>query len=102
MRTEPDPSGALPFRVFCEGRGCSVITAEPQGENLAPSCAFRRGYRAQCRGGNKEPYKLEEIDFLAAYLCFYPSGCSQGGYFECYREAWHLMAAKARKLQASS
>jgi hypothetical protein len=25
----------------------------------------------------------------------YPSGCKRGGYFECYREAWYLMAPAA-------
>jgi PD-(D/E)XK endonuclease len=78
-------------------------------------CAFRRGYQAPARGGNKEPYKAEEIDFVVAYivprdiwyvipvncvtssssLTFYPSGCSRGGYFESYREAWHLMTGRA-------
>ena len=71
------------------------------------------GYRARARGGNDSPYKASEIDFLVAYiiprgiwyvlpvnlvksatwLAFYPSGCKPGaGYFESYREAWHLMA----------
>jgi hypothetical protein len=64
-------------------------------------------------GVNTKPYKAGEIDFVVAYLapldiwyvipvryvegstalCFYPSGCKQGGgRFEPYREAWHLMA----------
>ena len=64
-------------------------------------------------GVGTKPYKATEIDFVAAYLalpdiwyvipvrcvagsinlCFYPSGCRQGGgRFEPYREAWHLMA----------
>jgi hypothetical protein len=76
------------------------------------SCAFNRGYHAPSRSGKKS-YKAEEIDFLVVYivprdvwyvipvnritssssLCLYPSGCRKGaGRFECYREAWHLMA----------
>ena len=70
---------------------------------------FRNGYRTQ------DIYKAEEIDFLVAYiaprdiwyvipvkhiaasrvLLFYPSGCKRGGHFECYREAWYLMASGA-------
>jgi PD-(D/E)XK endonuclease len=64
------------------------------------------------RGRSLRPYKPDEIDFLVAYivprdiwyvvpvnqiapfqcLSFYPSGCRIGGYFESYREAWHLLA----------
>ena len=76
-------------------------------------CAFGKGgYYAQSCGGN-HLYQAKEIDFLAAYivprdiwyvipvnrirslhsLTLYPSGCRKGGgRFECYREAWHLMA----------
>jgi len=64
-------------------------------------------------GVNMKSYKSREIDFVVVYLalldiwyvipvryvtgstslCFYPSGCRQGGgRFEAYREAWHLMA----------
>jgi hypothetical protein len=73
----------------------------------------RRGYRTQAHHHTGEPYTPEDIDFLVAYvvrlgiwyvipvncvatttaLSFYPSGCQKnGGRFECYREAWHLMA----------
>jgi len=67
------------------------------------------------RGRTVKPYKAEEIDFFVVYivprdvwyvvpvnqvapfqcLSFYPSGCRIGGYFERYREAWHLMAPGA-------
>jgi hypothetical protein len=73
---------------------------------------FRVGYRTMGRHTNHDIYKAEEIDFLVAYiapreiwyvipvdsiaasrvLAFYPSGCKRGGHFECWREAWHLMA----------
>jgi PD-(D/E)XK endonuclease len=73
---------------------------------------FRNGYRTAGRRNNQDIYKAEEIDFLVAYIApldiwyvipvnhiaasrilpFYPSGCKRGGHFECYREAWHLMA----------
>jgi PD-(D/E)XK endonuclease len=73
---------------------------------------FRHGYRASCGHWNHRHYKTEEIDFVVAYIVpreiwyvipahsivasgtlnFYPSGCQWGGYFESYREAWHLMA----------
>jgi hypothetical protein len=73
---------------------------------------YGSGYRTLCRRSNLEPYKAREIDFVVAYivprdiwyvvpvnyvatssnLAFYPSGCRTGGYFESYREAWHLMA----------
>jgi hypothetical protein len=64
-------------------------------------------------GLNNKPYNAREIDFVVVYLalldiwyvvpvrciagtanlCFYPSGCRRdGGRFEPYREAWHLMA----------
>jgi hypothetical protein len=82
-------------------------------------------YRAQAQHNNGQRYKAEDIDFLVAYvvprdiwyvipvnyvaasaaLAFYPSGCRKGaGHFECYREAWHLMApgadlAQPRKLR---
>lgn len=70
-------------------------------------------YRTQAHHSNGETYKPEDIDFLVAYivrrgiwyvipvnciadstaLSFYPSGCQKGGgRFECYREAWDLMA----------
>jgi hypothetical protein len=75
-------------------------------------CAYRRGYRTLGYRGKRKAYKAKEIDFLVAYivprdiwyfvpvLClatacvldFFPSGSRFGGYFECYREAWHLMA----------
>jgi hypothetical protein len=77
-------------------------------------CAFNRGYFAPSVGGKKF-YKADDIDFLVAYivpqdvwyvipvnritststLSLYPSGCRKGGgRFECYREAWHLMAGQ--------
>jgi len=69
-------------------------------------------YRTQAQHGNGRRYKPKDIDFLVAYvvqrdiwyvipvtcvataaLSFYPSGCKKNaGQFECYREAWHLMA----------
>jgi len=73
----------------------------------------RWAYRTQAHHHTGEPYKPEDIDFLVAYvvrpdiwyvipvncvagttaLSFYPSGCQKnGGRFECYREAWQLMA----------
>jgi hypothetical protein len=78
-------------------------------------CVYRGGYQVGSGGNDQQPYKAEEIDFLAGYvaprdiwyvipvnsilvsrtLCFYPSGCNKGGRFECYREAWHLMVAPA-------
>ena len=78
---------------------------------------FRNGYRTAGRHDNQTIYKADEIDFLVAYvvprdiwyvipvnritpsclLLFYPSGCRRGGgHFECYREAWHLMAPPIR------
>jgi PD-(D/E)XK endonuclease len=78
--------------------------------------SFRNGYRASCRHSNDDYYKAEEIDFVVAYIVpreiwyiipvnsivassvlnFYPSGCRWGGRFECYRDAWHLMAPPIR------
>jgi hypothetical protein len=76
-------------------------------------CARGGGYRAWARGSNDSPYTAAEIDFLVVYvvpldiwyvipvkvvttllwLGFFPSGCKRNaGRFECYREAWHLMA----------
>lgn len=72
------------------------------------------GYRTLGRRGNAKRYKTNEIDFLVAYIvprdiwyvipvsrvvatiwvAFYPSGCKKGGYFEGYREAWHLLGAR--------
>jgi hypothetical protein len=78
--------------------------------------AFSGAYFAPSRGGGKHFYKADEIDFVVAYivprdvwyvipvnritstssLSLYPSGCRKGtGHFECYREAWHLMAGLA-------
>jgi hypothetical protein len=75
--------------------------------------ACRGGYQVGTGGNGQKTYTAEEIDFLVGYvaprdiwyvlpvncilllhsLCFYPSGCNRGGgRFECYREAWHLMA----------
>ena len=72
------------------------------------------GYRVMSRRNHLEPYSDNEIDFLVAHIVprnlwyvvpvksvgtrsfihFHPSGCNQaGGFFESYREAWHLMAA---------
>jgi PD-(D/E)XK endonuclease len=72
------------------------------------------GYRTWGRGSNEKPYKASEIDFLVAYIIprniwyvipadlvttsswlgLFPSGCKHNaGYFESYREAWHLMAS---------
>jgi hypothetical protein len=76
---------------------------------------YRGAYRTMSCRNHRKRYRVEEIDFLVAYivprnvwyvipvdclgrgydLAFYPSGCRQGGHFECYREAWHLMAARA-------
>jgi len=74
---------------------------------------FRDGYRTVGQRSNHDIYKIDEIDFFVAYivprdiwyvipsshlpasraLAFYPSGCKRGGgHFECWREAWHLMA----------
>ena len=73
----------------------------------------RCGYRASSDRGNHQAYTAEDIDFLVAYVvpreiwyvvpvncvaasgvvAFYPSGCRRSaGRYECYREAWHLMA----------
>jgi PD-(D/E)XK nuclease superfamily protein len=75
--------------------------------------ASRCGYQIRALWGKHSPYKLNDIDFLAVYivprniwyiipvhamkaadsLAFYPDGCrSDGGFFEVYREAWHLLA----------
>jgi len=36
------------------------------------------------------------LDAATTALSFYPSGCQKnGGRFECYREAWYLMAPGA-------
>ena len=72
------------------------------------------GYRVMSRRYNHDPYSDNEIDFLVAHIAprnlwyvvpvksigkraflhLFPSGCNQaGGFFESYREAWHLMAA---------
>jgi hypothetical protein len=76
---------------------------------------FRNGYRTAGRRDNQDIYKADEVDLLVAYidprdswyvipvkhiaasrvLLFYPSGCKRGGHFECYREAWYLMAPGA-------
>jgi hypothetical protein len=90
-----------------------------QVKSVSTTYAFGggRGYRtASChsRGSCKDlPYTADEIDFFVVYIvpldiwyvipvslvtpvlgiCFYPTGCrSDGGRFEPYREAWHLMA----------
>jgi len=85
-------------------------------------CAYRRGYQVGGGGNGRKPYKANEIDFLVGYvaprdiwyvipvssillsrtICFYPAGCSRGGRFECYREAWHLMACQAPKAHPST
>ena len=77
-----------------------------------------RGYRTLGRRGNAKCYKANEIDFLVAYIvprniwyvipanrivgtiwvALYPSGCSKGGFFECYREAWHLMGGRGSSI----
>jgi PD-(D/E)XK endonuclease len=64
------------------------------------------------KGRSAKAYQPEDIDIFVAYivpqdvwyvvpvsqiepfqsLSLYPTGCRIGGYFECYREAWHLMA----------
>jgi hypothetical protein len=74
---------------------------------------FRGGYRVMAQRSNNKPYKAQDIDFVVAYVVpqnlwyvipvnfvaastvvtFYPSGCRKdGGRYECYREAWYLMA----------
>jgi len=74
------------------------------------------GYRATCYGGDHSLYKANQIDFLVVYIvprniwyvipvkaiigatsmALYPDGCRRdGGYFEAYREAWHLLADPA-------
>jgi len=76
-------------------------------------CLYRRGYRTVGYRGKRKAYTAKEIDFLVVYIAprniwyvipvcclaaalplnFYPSGCKRGtGYFERWREAWHLMA----------
>ena len=76
------------------------------------SCVFHSGYRASSyRGDAYTVYKSDEIDFLVVYIVprniwyiipvsaiaglttvtLYPDG-SNGGRFEIYREAWHLLA----------
>ena len=73
------------------------------------------------RGNNHSLYKANEIDFLVVYivprniwyvipvscitalssLAFYPDGCHwTGGYFEAYREAWHLLAGDTSSASA--
>lgn len=77
------------------------------------SCSARRGgYSASGSWGNHSVYNRHDIDFLVVYiiprniwyvipvsairasacLTFYPDGCTWGGRFEVYREAWHLLA----------
>jgi hypothetical protein len=76
----------------------------------------RYGYRAISQRSNNQPYTAADIDFLVVYVVplnlwyvipvnhvaastvvtFYPSGCRKSaGRYECYREAWHLMAPGA-------
>lgn len=78
--------------------------------------ASRRVYRAMAQRTNRQRYRAADIDFLVAYVVpqdvwyvipvkcfaasatmgFYPSGCRRNaGRFECYREAWYLMAPGA-------
>ncbi len=79
--------------------------------------AYRRGHRTVGYRGKRKAYTAKEIDFLVVYIAplniwyvipvrclaaalplnFYPSGCKRGtGYFEHWREAWHLMAPGVR------
>jgi hypothetical protein len=83
----------------------------------------RCGYRAMSQRSNNQTYKAEEVDFLVCYVVplgiwcvvpvnciaasavvtFYPSGCRKSaGRYECYREAWHLMAPAASSAWAAS
>ena len=76
----------------------------------------RCGYRFMAWRSNHQPYSSEDIDFIVGYVVprkvwyvvpvnhvaasaivtFYPSGCrKKAGRYECYREAWHLMAPGA-------
>ena len=76
----------------------------------------RCGYRFMAWRSNHHPYSSEDIDFIVGYVVprkvwyvvpvnhvaasaivtFYPSGCrKKAGRYECYREAWHLMAPGA-------
>jgi PD-(D/E)XK endonuclease len=78
--------------------------------------ASRRAYRGMAQRTNRQRYRAGDIDFLVAYVVprdiryvvpvkcfstsaamgFYPSGCRKNaGRFECYREAWYLMAPGA-------
>ncbi len=79
-----------------------------------------RGYAVTawhgCKRYKVRSYQADEIDFFAAHIVpvdtwyvipvnqlasrrslrLYPSGCrGRGGYFEAFREAWHLMAPGA-------
>jgi hypothetical protein len=85
-------------------------------------CIHRGAYRARCHRAQAKLYEANEIDFVAIYIvpvniwyvipancvigsiwvAFYPSGCKQGGRFEGYREAWHLMGARASSPSAES
>jgi hypothetical protein len=79
---------------IAKGRSCYIV-------------ASRRGHSP-----NFKAYQAGEIDFFVVYIVpldiwyvvpigeigalhylrLYPSGCRIGGFFESYREAWHLMA----------
>jgi hypothetical protein len=85
----------------------STSSARGRTGYIIPTCSGK--------GHSAKPYRADEIDFLVAYivphdvwyvvpinqitpfqmLSFYPAGCRIGGYWEPYREAWHLMAPGA-------
>ena len=83
-------------------------------------CMYGSGlaYRITTRRHNQEAYSDNEVDFLVGhivprniwyivpvkkigkrdFLYLHPLGCKQdGGHFEAYRDAWHLMAAHGPK-----
>jgi hypothetical protein len=91
-----------------------------QVKSSSRAASERNGYAVNAwhngKGYKIRTYQAEEIDFFVAYIVpldvwyivpvselaslrllrCYPSGCRPGGgYFEAFREAWHLMAPGA-------
>ncbi len=131
LRSAPKQRGELAeARFLWDAAAKGLIVAKPWGDSLpfdflvgltrffrvqvkSASSRHCRGYHLSCfRPGDRQPYSLDEIDFLAAFIVpeqtwyvipveafvprktivLFPRRSPAVGRFEPFREAWHLLA----------
>ncbi len=73
----------------------TIVISEDRGLRDSVAAARRRYRLRRClHRSARRLVKIVPVKLVKPVvgMCFYPRGCRRGGYYEAYREAWHLMA----------